>query len=318
MVRKKQESQTLQQFSSIVFFVAIAALFWLMIKLSSNYVVTEPLTINIKDTPSDLVVTNGTQKLNVTLSSSGFELLNYYFKPLSRRKVDISLEEVPLHKDGESTYSFSSSYAKDKVAKFLDLEPNKVAFDDNRIILTMEQLDSIRVKVTPDIVISYEKQYEKYGKTITSPDSVTVYGPKNKLKSIDKVFTQNIVLKDVSSNVDIEVPLLLDEFLNSNNKNVNVKIFVEKYTEAMVNVKINNPSQKKLRLFPDKVTIKYVVSLTDYKMINENHFVINIDTAYINQENKLPVQINDYPSNTRITNIQPKEVEYIIIEEDEN
>ena len=114
MVRKKLESQTLQQFSSIFFFVAVAALLWLVIKLSANYVVTEPLTLNMKDAPSDLIITNETQKINVTLSTSGFELLNYYFKPSSRRKVDISLEEVPLHKDSEGTYSFSSSYAKEK------------------------------------------------------------------------------------------------------------------------------------------------------------------------------------------------------------
>ena len=94
MVRKNKKSQTFQQFSSMMMFVIIAALFWLLIKLSSNYTVTEPLTINIKDTPANLVLTNGTQKIKVTLSSSGFELLNYYFKPSPRRKVDISLEEV--------------------------------------------------------------------------------------------------------------------------------------------------------------------------------------------------------------------------------
>ena len=160
MVRKKK-SQTFQQFSSMMTFVVIAALLWLLIKLSSNYTVTEPLTINIKDTPADLVLTNGTQKIKVTLSTSGFELLNYYFKPSSRRKVDISLEEVPLHKDSESTYSFGSSYAKEKIANYLTLEPSEVSFDESRIILNMEQLDSVRVKVIPNVDLTYEKQYNR-------------------------------------------------------------------------------------------------------------------------------------------------------------
>ena len=228
-----------------------------MIKLSTNYVVTEPLTLNFKDAPSDLVITNETQKVNVTLSTSGFELLNYYFKPSSRRKVDISLEEVPLHRDSESTYSFSSSYAKDKIAKFLTIEPNEVSFDDNRIILNMEQLDSIRVKVTPNIELTYEKQYNRHGKIQITPDSVTIFGPKNKLKSIDNVYTQNVDIKNINSNIDIDVPLQLDEMIKSNTNNINIKVFVEKYTEAIANVKVNNTSQKKLRLFPDKVKIKY-------------------------------------------------------------
>lgn len=315
MVRKKERSQTFQQFSSMMTFVTIAALLWLLIKLSSNYTVTEPLTINMKDAPADLVLTNGTQKIKVTLSTSGFELLNYYFKPSSRRKVDISLEEVPLHKDSESTYSFGSSYAKEKVASFLALEPNEVSFDENRIVLNMEQLDSIKVKVVPNVDITYEKQYNRLGKIQLTPDSVTIYGPKNKISSIDNVYTQNLTLRNVNQNIDTEIPLKLDDALNANHKNVNVKIFVEKYTEAIANVPINNNSKQNLRLFPDKVKIKYIVSLTDYNITKENYFKVDIDTADISPDNNfLPIYLTDYPSNIRILSIEPKEVEYIIIE----
>lgn len=319
MVRKKNKSQAFKQFSSMMTFVIIAALFWLLIKLSSNYTVTEPLTINIKDTPADLVLTNGTQEINVTLSTNGFELLHYYFKPSSRRKVDISLEEVPLHKDSESTYSFGSSYAKEKIANFLTLEPNEVSFEDNRITLNMEQLDSIRVRVIPNVDITYEKQYNRLDKIQLTPDSVTIYGPKNKISEIDNVFTQSLVLRNVNQNINIDLPLKLDKTLNANHKNINVKISVEKYTEAVANVPITNNSKNNLRLFPDKVKIKYIVSLTDYNIIKENSFKVNIDTANINPENNfLPIYLTDYPSNTKILSIEPKEVEYIIIEGNEN
>ncbi|MBR4156442.1 MAG: YbbR-like domain-containing protein [Bacteroidales bacterium] len=319
MVRKKRETEKLHQFSSIVFFVTIAALFWLLIKLSAQYTVTAPLTINMKDAPADLVILDGSQKVKVTLSTTGFELLNYYFKPASRRKVDISLEEVPLHKDSESTYSFSISYAKEKVANFLTIEPNEVSFDDNRIIIKMEQLDSIKVKVIPNLDLSYEKQYNRHGRINIKPDSVTIYGPKTKLASIDNIYTENVSIKNINSNIDINVPLKIDEMINTDNKEVNIKIGVEKYTEAIANVKISNNFNKKLRLFPDKVKIKYIVSLNDYNIIKDNSFIISIDTADISIENNfLPLYLIDYPSNTRITSIEPKEVEYIIIEENEN
>lgn len=300
-------------------FVIIAALLWLLIKLSSNYTVTEPLTINIKDTPANLVLTNGTQKIKVTLSTSGFELLHYYFKPSSRRKVDISLEEVPLHKDSESTYSFGSSYAKEKIANFLTLEPNEVSFDESRIVLNMEQLDSVKVKVIPNVDLTYEKQYNRLGKIHLTPDSVTIYGPKNNISSIDNVYTQTLTLRNVNQNIDTDLPLKLDEMLNADHESVNVKIFVEKYTEAVANVPIINNSKETLRLFPDKVNIKYIVSLTDYNLTKENSFKVNIDTADINPENNyLPIYLTDYPNNTRIISIEPKEVEYIIIEKNEN
>lgn len=319
MVRKKQEQQNLHQFSSIVFFVTIAALFWLLIKLSANYTVTEPLTIEIKDAPADLVVIDGSQKLKVTLSTSGFELLNYYFKPASRRKVEISLEEVPLHKDSESTYSFSISYAKERVANYLTIEPSEVSFDENRISIKIEQLDSLRVKVNPILDLSYEKQYNRLGNIQVKPDSVTIYGPKTKLNGIDNIFTETVSLKNINSDIDINVPLIIEEMVNVDNKEVNIKINVEKFTEAIANVKIDNDYSKKLRLFPDKVKIKYIVSLKDYNIINDNSFVISIDTADITPENNyLPIYLIEYPINTRISSIEPKEVEYIIIEGNEN
>lgn len=316
MVSKKNKSQSFQQFSNILLFVTIAALLWLIIKLSANYTVTEPLTLNFKDAPANLIITNVTQKINVTLSSRGFDLLHYYFKPVSRRNVDISLEEVPLHKDDESTYSFGSSYAKEKIANFLTIESGKISFDENRIMLNMEKLDSVKVKVIPNVDMTFEKQYNRHGKIEITPDIVTIYGPKNKIKSIDNVYTEELVLKNINSNVSINIPLALEEMTNTDTKEVNVKINVEKYTEAETNVKISHDYDKGLRLFPDKIKIKYIVYLSDYNIINENSFTVRIDTADISADNNfLPIYLADYPNNTKIISIEPKEVEYIIIDE---
>ena len=319
MVRNKNnKQQPLQQASSMFFFIFIAALLWLIIKLSANYTVTEPLTITLKDQPSDLVITNDTQTIKITLSTTGFKLLNYYFKPMSRRKVEISLEEVPLHKDSGSTYSFGSSYAKDKIANFLSLTPNDISFDENRIILKMERLSSKKVNVLPNIDISYESQYNRHGNIIITPDSITIYGPENVLKSITNVYTEKQNFRNINSKIDISIPVKLEKDVNADIKTVNVRMDVDRYTEAVANVEIKNYSKHRLRLFPDKVKIKYIVSLTDYNIINDKSFSIEIDTASISQKsNFLPIYITDYPSNTKIISIEPKEVEYIIIE-DEN
>ena len=199
------------------------------------------------------------------------------------------------------------------------MEPSEVSFDESRIILNMEQLDSVRVKVIPNVDLTYEKQYNRLGKIQLTPDSVTIFGPKNKISSIDNIHTEKLTLRNVNQNIDTDLPLKFDDMLNADYKDVNVKIFVEKYTEAVANVPITNNSKEKLRLFPDKVKIKYIVSLTDYNIIKENSFKVNIDTADIKADNNfLPIYLTDYPNNTRIINIEPKEVEYIIIEKNEN
>ncbi len=316
MVSANKQNQQEHKFVNILLFIAIAALLWLIIKLSATYTVTEPLTMNFKDAPANLVITKETQDINVTLSSRGFDLLNYYLKPDSKLKVDISLEGVPLHKDSESTYSFGSSYIKPEIVNLLKIEPGKITFDDNRIMLTMEELDSVKVKVIANLDLSYEKQYSKHGKIKITPDSVTIYGPKNKISSLENIHTQNISLKNINSNIDVNVPLIIDEMMKTDTKNVNIRINVEKFTETACEVKIKHNYDKKLRLFPDKVKIKYTVYLSDYNIINENSFAVNIDTADISPENSfLPIYLSDYPNNTKIISIEPKEVEYIIIDE---
>lgn len=320
MVRNRnKETEPLRQASSMFFFISIAALLWLIIKLSANYTVTEPLTISLKDQPSNLVITDDTQTIKVTLSTTGFKLLNYYFKPVSRRRVDISLEKVPLHKDSKSTYSFSSSYAKDKIANFLSISPNDISFEESRIILSMEELKSKKVKILPNLDISYENQYNRHGNIIITPDSITIYGPENIITNITNVFTEKHVLKNVNTKIDANIPINLTKGINADIKTVNIKMDVDRYTEAVANVVIRNNSKHKLRIFPDKVKIKYIVSLTDYNIINEKSFCIEIDTAQVSQRlNYLPVYLTDYPNNTRILSIEPREVEYIIIEENEN
>lgn len=320
MVRdKNKESQPLQHAGSMFFFIFIAALLWLAIKLSARYTVTEPLTIILKDQPSDLVIINDTQVIQVTLSTTGFKLLNYYFKPTSRRKVAISLEEVPLHNNSDGTYSFGSNYAKEIIAHSLSISPNEISFDENRIVLNMEQLMSKKVKVLPNIDISYDNQYNRHGNIIIKPDSITIYGPENIIKGVDYIYTEKQTFKNVNFKIDANIPVNIADNINTDIKTVNVKMDVDRYTEAVANVTIKNNSKQKLRLFPDKIKIKYIVSLTDYNIITDKSFCVEIDTAQISQRlNYLPVYLTDYPNNTKILSVEPKEVEYIIIEENEN
>lgn len=306
----------LQKISSMMFFICIAALLWLIIKLSANYSVTGFFTINFKDVPSDQLLINDSQKVKFTLSTTGFDLLNYYFKPSAKRKVDISLKEVPIHQDNENTYSFNSSYVEEKIANFLGIDKREANLDENRIVFIMEDLASKKVKVMPNINLSFEKQYNKYGNIIVSPDSVTISGPVEILNKLNEIYTDNVILKNINTNIDINVPVELKNSIKADFTSVNIKIDVEKYTESITEVPINYNYKNKLRLFPDKINVRYVVALKDYKNINTYSFHAELDTAEINgKSNFISVYLTTYPNNTKVLSIDPKEVEYIIIEE---
>ena len=220
---------------------------------------------------------------------------------------------------GEKSH-FSSKVTIDKNKDILDCKDKIKIYYTN---ISFEEIQKASEVVTEELKKIFSKHVQVrddilvvgLGNAYVTPDSL---GPKV-IKDIDVIYTDKVSLKNVNSSIDIEVPIHFENLLNSDTKTANIKIEVEKYTEAVVNVPVKNNSKLNLRLFPDKVKVKYIVSLTDYSIINENHFNIIIDSADINSDNNLiPIYLIDYPNNTKITSIEPKQLEYIIIEEDEN
>ena len=77
---KVEQSQGFRRFSGMIFFILVAATLWLIIKLSDTYTVTVPFAINYVDIPASMLIEDSDQEVNATVTTSGFKLLNYYFK----------------------------------------------------------------------------------------------------------------------------------------------------------------------------------------------------------------------------------------------
>ena len=78
---------------------------------------------------------------------------------------------------------------------------------------------------------------------------------------------------------------------------------------------ITIPGNIKLHLYPDKAAVRYKVAMKDYAIINNLSFKAVADTTDMLYNDVLPVKLVLFPSNIQIIGIDPKEVEYIIVQQ---
>ena len=299
----------------MLIFILIAALLWLIIKLTVVYTVTEPFAIKFTDIPADQIIQNDNYHVDATMTTTGFKLMNYYLKTKKNREIVLSLKDINYKKTNFETYSYSKRFLEEKIAEFIGAATTDVQVADDQQFFVMSKLSSKKVKIVPQTSLDFEKQYNLYGEPVAIPDSATVFGALKDIEDIQYLQTELISRKNVNQNIDTKAKLALKENVQCDVNEAEIIVNVEKFTEAEVEVPITIPDESQLHLFPNKVKIRYIVAIKDYPKINELSFKVTIDPDDIFINETLPVKLQLHPNNTQIISINPEAVEYIVVKQ---
>lgn len=315
-MKTNNDRSSLKKISGMLLFVCISALLWLMIKLSNSYIVTIPFNIKLTEQPANQTLPDNKYSIEATLESTGYKLLNYYLKPQGAREIVISLKETKYKKSEDNEYSIETGSIEELIANFMEINSTDVDVREDEFFFTMYRLASKRVKVVPKTNISFGSQFSFYGEPYVIPDSITINGAYNTIKDIYFVNTNTVTMRNLKSDVSKSVGLQLDDDVFSETKDVEVFIDVEKFTESEVTIPINTLNISNIHLFPDEVKIRYIVAMKDYSNISNMSFNVEIDTTDFRNKDRIPLRLAVSPSNTKVTNISPSEVNYIMINHD--
>jgi hypothetical protein len=307
-------NQNFKSITGMIICIIIAALLWIIIKLTVEYTVTEPFAIRFTDIPADQIIQNENYRVEATMTTTGFKLMNYYLKAPKNREIQLSLKDINYKKINFETYSYSKRYLEESIAEFINATSNEVQVADELQYFVMSKLASKKVKIIPQTSFDFERQYNYYGEPIAIPDSATVFGTSKDIQDIQYIQTEVVSRKNVIQNIDTKAKLALKENIQCDVNEVEIVVNVEKYTEAEVEVPITIPDETQLHLFPNKVKIRYIVAIKDYPIINDISFKVAIDSESIFLNETLPVKLLLYPNNTQIISINPEQVEYIVVQ----
>lgn len=314
---------------TIIFVVCLvfSFIFWLTINLSRESEAIVPIEFHVTNIPTDLIFTGQSDSTFLfTVQSTGIRLITSRFLRRTKKlETDFgNLQQVK--RDGERLFFFTSSQAETRFSLLSDIPRSALEALPDTIFFKVEDAFFKRVPVKLVKDISLQPGFKLYDVPAITPDSVDVYGPAELADSIrffnTSMLTATRVDQNISRNLKIENPWK-NQQVNISVDEVEVFISVEEFTEATVEIPLhvdcnglnNISAYGELMLFPDKVTVFYLVALKD-----DNKIIADMFRAYVSCPDtiatpgqRLAVEIREKPTLIDLIRVRPQEVEYIWI-----
>lgn len=286
-------------------------------KLSETYVETIPFTLTYKNLPETNVITlDSIPKLNVTVSTHGFNLLSYYFY---KKTYELDFENSTYIKD--KAYVWLAEKGTYNLKKQLGNTVNIVSVKPDTLRLPFGIMSTKKVPVILDSKMDFVSGYDTLEDVRLIPDSVKVIGAEEELSKIDYVKTKPLIIDQVKSNVETTIELDFEsnsKRLKLSENKVAVKAVVEKFTEGNFEIPvtiINLPKEVEINYFPKHIKVSYYLSLKDYKDIKPSDFNIecNFDDIKTTGDSYFKPRLIVNSKKVKSSKMKQNKVEYIIV-----
>jgi hypothetical protein len=302
--------------------LAISTLVWMLIKLSESYSSHIFVPIVYDEIPEGKILVNKIDTtLKIGITERGFALA--WLKYFSRREpFQINLEEQRLlpHMHQYVALVNTEQWSQNFLNQF-DLNGKVDYILPDTLAFYFEDRYSKQVPVRSNAEINYRKQFFAYDSLTIKPRQVNISGLYKTISEIDFLTTEPVTYQNLSTAINETIPLQKpanspDILIEPNE--VHLQLRVEKFTESQIDIPIttiNQPENARIKIFPESVSIKYLVALIDFKEINQDLFICTVDLSVISKtnKNKLDVTLSNFPPNIKIISIDPAEVDFLVL-----
>ena len=315
---KKGGTRLNKRVITFLFCVLISAFFWLLMSLSKEYTIELNFPVTYINSPADKVIANHLpETIDIEIKSRGFNLLIYKLKQKHETLlIDIKdAKSLPI----KNHYYLLTNSRIDKITTQFSNDIKIIKIYPDTILLDFNKKISRTVPVKANIKIDYDKGNLQTDSIKLSPAFVSISGAADLIDKITFVETEHTNLKNSSDSLSIKLNILQTpalKLVDVSPLTVQATVHVTRYTEASIDLPIeveNLPSGYGIKIFPDKISVKYNVAFQNYEKINALQFHAVVNYSKIEQgSNKLKVQLVKYPSEIKSVKINPEKVEYII------
>lgn len=305
---------------NLVFVVSIfiAAVFWLLIKLSDTYNETYHFKVNYFNAPKGKNISRLIDStLDISFKAKGFTILRLNLFE-NMEKININLKTIDMmSKDGD-VYAINTDELKGKIGSAIGISKQYVTISKPTIGFVMEKLSKKEINVRANLSLDFEDQYDLYEKAKVIPSRVKVFGPRSILDTLTEVKTQRIVLKKLNADREVKVGIThpYSGLLQFDPEIVTIKLRVEKFTESAIETPVDVSGIKlKIKTFPAIVKVNFKVAQKDFNNISPSQFRVIPEVGGINllKVDKLHLVLIKKPDFIRNEWITPTDVEFLII-----
>lgn len=253
-----------------MFLLFMSAAFWMSIALSKVYERDIRIPVVLKNVPQNVILLdNETDTITVSIKANGSAFLYKTFEGIEPIRLDF-----PQYKQDEKVIVSSNELhklAKQRLGKSIQV----LSVKHDGLVFRFNYGENKRVPVR-----FAGRVGTRADKEITiEPDSVLVYAQPDLLRGLKEIATvgDSIEVKEETS-LTINLERIKGVKCRPDKVKVNVKplVFVENAIEVPVQC-VNEPADKKLVLFPSRVSVTYVVDIRNHNLIEKDLFRVEAD-----------------------------------------
>ena len=302
-----------KQFLIFLFFLALSTVFWAFQALSETYEEDFQVPIELKNVPSNVVVTTDLPRtLHVTLRDKGSVLLTYsYTRRLRPIVVDFS-----AYANAAGHVVVPAIDIARQIAPQLMPSTQTVSVKPENLEFYFNYGQCKRVPVVLQGTVKAGRHYTISSSRI-SADSVMVYASKQQLDTITAAYLQPLNYPNLQDTLSLDLPFIPVRGAKFVPDRVSLCYCVDRLVEKTVSVpvqQVNFPASKQLRTFPGSVSVSFQVGMALYRKITSENFVIvvNYEELLQNKGNKCHLSLKTLPPGVSYVRIMPQDVEYVI------
>jgi len=250
--------------------------------------------------------------LQLRIQDKGFAIWYYQiFKP----KVKLDLGKTTTE-DGQLIYNFEAN--REVLEDQVNINFENANFIRESLAIDFQPKKKKKVKLSPNIDLSYGVGYSANESVNLRPDSIQVSGPENiidTLQGLKTVYLRiNNINDDIAGKVKIDTANL--GMLSFYTNEVAYSQDVEKFTEGNVKVPVavmNVPENTNISIFPKEVLVYFQVNLRQYEMVDAENFSVICDYNTIDEGDDFMVaRIAKSPSYVRNLRLNERKIQFVI------
>jgi hypothetical protein len=292
----------------------IAAFLWLAHTLNTVYTYTIKLPVTFRNIPiNKKPLIQLPDEIYADVKASGLKLsLILLSKPYKALEVDFNkLKSV----NRRQNYILSSSHLDFRKVLNFETQIKHVSPDT----LYFSEKTGYQ-KVVPVKIPLFIKCREGYGfkKPVINPNFITIWGDTAIIATIDTIYTQPLTLNNLSQNVSSDITFIRpDNDVYTSVGSAHVLIEVSRLIEHTIMVPlydVNNKGSQQVNIYPSQVQLRFTSLQSSFNQSDTALFKARIDSRKINSRTKkCAVHLQSVPSNVTVMDIEPPEVEILIL-----
>ncbi len=295
--------------TTIVLSIVFSIVLWIFVSFSGQYTTTMNVPIEFTNFLQDHTIqSQSTTEASLVLQGEGWALAQVTMGP--DNKLEVSTNE----KAGEQIVRLRDVLSQNP---WLTSSLQVVRVNPDQLDFSIERINYKTVPIIPNISIEAQEDYELVSEVILEPDSVLVMGPQSIIRKMNAVITRSVVYEGIDDKVVESIELEPINHITYSNSKCLIKFDVQKivdktFDEVPVEV-VGAPPSRELSLFPSKlnVTLRGGIKMLGVLKKDEIIAYVNFQEA-IKDTLGLVEPIIKIPEYTKISNVEPKSLNYVI------